>query len=1325
MSRAAVRGIFVCAFAFVSAALLFGGSAVAHAASYYVGTGGFDGVATQCAARRGIAVVSSTVWTPIIGSNTICVQNADGTKNYSSNYPISGNGLNSPVGIATVSNGGSTTVWVTNNGNNTISVFNTDGTASSMGPLSGNGLSSPWGVAVVNNGGTNYVWVVNNASNTISVFNSDGTASTTYSGNSLSGPTDLAVVGSQVWVMNVTGKSISRFNTDGTVATGTINIGGVYDGPKTLAVVGSQVWVGYYDDDIGVYDTDGTNTGTVYKTYNAGTYYYPFGITTVTNDAGTYVWVTSDAYAIDVLNTDGTQAANTCTSYSSPCLSFGYAASKASSSDTVVVQSGTYGPQNISAHGTVGNLITIEPENGGSVTLTRASPASNSLQATPLLDLGGSTYLRVTGFTIVGMKGRSDWNPAVYAGGSDGAGEVQESGGPANSYLTLDHLTIEHSTDNCIKAGGFATVTNNTIVDCGTYPSIHGHGIYISEPNETVTNNSIDGSAGEGIQAYDTGDATNNEVIKNNIITKVINVGILAWGGSNDTISGNFVYDNGRGIDLNGEGPQSGQTVTDNIIAQNTYNPYVQQYTASGTFVNNPIYGTEGSGGHGVAVVSNNVWITNADSDSISRFTTSGTTAGSDITGNGLDKPGQLTVAGSQVWVINGTSTISRFNFDGTSAGSPLSVSHASGIATVGNQVWVADSNDYQIYRFNFDGSSAGGTLTGNGLNFPTGIGVVTNGTTTQVWVGNENGGGSISLFNTDGTSAGSPITGNGVAYPESISMVGSQVWVSDNQSRLISRFNPDGTAIGSFSTTGNDPTQITTVNGNAWIGLGPQSSYGHGIYFSGAGSNIDISNNTLYNNAGTEITPYTGSSAFSIENNIFDDAGWTGSAAIGSIPTSSTIDYNDYYDVAAPASPGVHSITGDPEFTNPAGLEFTLLSSSPVINAGTDLGATYEHALASSSTWPGNVVTLNQNDFGAGWDIGAYVYTQTSTPTVALTSPSSGSTLADTVTVSADASAIAPASISSIQFLLDGSNLGSAVTSSPYAISWSTGSAGNGAHTLSALATDNYGNTATASSISLTVANPTISVGGSVLPPSFKVNDGAAVTRSSTVTLWFFTSPEVASFVITTNYGGESSTATRSYASTIPLNLCAGLSSCESGTYTVAVDFLNATGGSIASSSEAIDYLPAGIAVTPVASSTPPVATSTITGVPQNATVAQLQTILATLEAELQTLLKEAAARGIVIQGVPALATSSSQYVFTRDLALWDRGKGVNELQRYLVAQNSGPAAEALARHGTTDTFGPLTYAALKEFQKAVDVVPASGYFGPITRGYIKAHEE
>jgi parallel beta-helix repeat protein len=61
---------------------------------------------------------------------------------------------------------------------------------------------------------------------------------------------------------------------------------------------------------------------------------------------------------------------------------------------------------------------------------------------------------------------------------------------------------------------------------------------------------------------------------------------------------------------------------------------------------------------------------------------------------------------------------------------------------------------------------------------------------------------------------------------------------------------------------------------------------------------------------------------------------------------------------------------TTDPFFTNAGSDDFTLAPNSPAINAGVDLGATYDDALNPSSTWPSSVVTRIQN---ASWDLGAY----------------------------------------------------------------------------------------------------------------------------------------------------------------------------------------------------------------------------------------------------------------------------------------------------------------------------------------------------------------
>ncbi len=77
----------------------------------------------------------------------------------------------------------------------------------------------------------------------------------------------------------------------------------------------------------------------------------------------------------------------------------------------------------------------------------------------------------------------------------------------------------------------------------------------------------------------------------------------------------------------------------------------------------------------------------------------------------------------------------------------------------------------------------------------------------------------------------------------------------------------------------------------------------------------------------------------------------------------------------------------------------------------------------------------------------------------------------------------------------------------------------------------------------------------------------------------------------------------------------------------------------------------------------------------------------------------------------------------YTRDLDLGDTGADVKALQTYLINKNTGPAASALAAIGATGYFGPLTQAALAEFQLSVGITPALGYFGPITRVYVQNH--
>jgi N-acetylneuraminic acid mutarotase len=89
--------------------------------------------------------------------------------------------------------------------------------------------------------------------------------------------------------------------------------------------------------------------------------------------------------------------------------------------------------------------------------------------------------------------------------------------------------------------------------------------------------------------------------------------------------------------------------------------------------------------------------------------------------------------------------------------------------------------------------------------------------------------------------------------------------------------------------------------------------------------------------------------------------------------------------------------------------------------------------------------------------------------PQVSLTAPLNGATVSKSVAVAASASD--NVGVAGVQFKLDGVNLGSEVSSAPYATNWDTTQVSSGAHKLSATARDAAGNTAI-STAAVTVSN-------------------------------------------------------------------------------------------------------------------------------------------------------------------------------------------------------------------------------------------------------------
>jgi murein DD-endopeptidase MepM/ murein hydrolase activator NlpD len=86
----------------------------------------------------------------------------------------------------------------------------------------------------------------------------------------------------------------------------------------------------------------------------------------------------------------------------------------------------------------------------------------------------------------------------------------------------------------------------------------------------------------------------------------------------------------------------------------------------------------------------------------------------------------------------------------------------------------------------------------------------------------------------------------------------------------------------------------------------------------------------------------------------------------------------------------------------------------------------------------------------------------------------------------------------------------------------------------------------------------------------------------------------------------------------------------------------------------------------------------------------------------------------------VPAISPKSTADVLSPlDLAVGSEGPMVSIVQSILILNNTGPAARTLAATGATGSFGPLTKAALMEYQ-AAHGISATGYFGPQTRAFM-----
>lgn len=187
---------------------------------------------------------------------------------------------------------------------------------------------------------------------------------------------------------------------------------------------------------------------------------------------------------------------------------------------------------------------------------------------------------------------------------------------------------------------------------------------------------------------------------------------------------------------------------------------------------------------------------------------------------------------------------------------------------------------------------------------------------------------------------------------------------------------------------------------------------------------------------------------------------------------------HGPYIDLAAPgvaihttARGGGTAVVSGTSFASPlvAGVAALLLSAAPDLTP-----AELEGLLKSTAADLG--ATGRDDYFGAGrLDAAAALNAalpppDTTPPTLSLTAPTAGATVAGMVTVRAGAND--PGGIARVELYIDGHRHATAVAP-PYTFSWQTTAVVNGAHTVALWAEDTAGNTASTAPITVTIDNP------------------------------------------------------------------------------------------------------------------------------------------------------------------------------------------------------------------------------------------------------------
>jgi hypothetical protein len=399
---------------------------------------------------------------------------------------------------------------------------------------------------------------------------------------------------------------------------------------------------------------------------------------------------------------------------------------------------------------------------------------------------------------------------------------------------------------------------------------------------------------------------------------------------------------------------------------------------------------------------------------------------------------------------------------------------------------------------------------------------------------------------------------------------------------------------------------------------------------------------------------------------------------------------------ISASTTIGINTFTGDDDGGDILGYLITETTSTPSLGA-VGWTSTPPAAYTFASQGTKTLYAWVKDDENISLNANSSIVVDTSAPSItAFTIPASGSSLTFPITTFT-----ATDNVGITGYLINQSAEEPGLNDPGWSVSAPSSytASSYGATTLYAWARDATGNISASANQSTTLSAPqpssnpppttaSVGVAGSAPPPSVPLNVSYTIISPTQIHLSWNPPATYYLNLIYSIYRKGILIATSSAASYIDSNI--SLSSSSSYTYTITAE--DESGFMSGYSSP----------ITITASPSPTVSTPAPTPTP---------TIATTPSANLQQLIS--LLKSLLVERVGLI---------TKMLEFGSQGSDVTALQQFLIISNDGPAAQALANHGTTGTFATLTKNALIEFQKDSGITPASGIFEPTTKHAISS---